>query len=171
LGVGVGLGLQSIVANFVSGVILIFERPIQIGDVIESGAHSGRVKEIGLRTTRMDTTSGSEVIIPNANILNQNIVNWTATDNYKLTEVNFTVTGTVTRQPVLEVIVAALNTVIELDSETEPQVFFDSISDSKTKVKVKFWCNIYRTEQAVSEVRLALYESFKKRDICLDDCQ
>lgn len=169
LGVGVGLGLQSIVSNFVSGVILIFERPIQIGDVIESGHKTGRVKAIGLRTTRIDTADGAEVIIPNANILSQNIVNWTYTDNYRLTQIAFTLTGKISKAETTDTIVAALQSIQELDSEMEPQIFFDSLSANKSKVKVKFWCNIYRTEQAVSEARIALHESFTERDIMMDE--
>jgi potassium efflux system protein len=168
LGVGVGLGLQQIVSNFVSGVILIFERPIQIGDVIESGNQSGRVKEIGLRTTRIDTANGAEVIIPNAQILLQNIVNWTYSDNYRLVELSFTITGTISQSDTIDTIVASLNTLSELDSEMEPQIFFDSLSVNKSRVKVKFWCNIYRIEQAISEARVALYESFRKRDVDME---
>jgi potassium efflux system protein len=65
LGVGIGLGLQNIVNNFVSGIILIFDRPLQIGDVVEVGDKSGRVREIGLRSSTLLTQNGAEVIIPN----------------------------------------------------------------------------------------------------------
>ena len=169
LGVGVGLGLQGIVSNFVSGVILIFERPIQIGDVIESGNQSGRVKEIGLRTTKIDTTNGAEVIIPNGNILSQNIVNWTYSNNHKLIDISFTINGEISEDEIGETIVSSLNTISLIFTDKEPQILFDSISENKYKIKVKFWCNIYRAEQAVSEARMALYESFKKRGVSLND--
>ncbi|MBE7179025.1 MAG: mechanosensitive ion channel, partial [Mucilaginibacter polytrichastri] len=81
LSVGIGLGLQNIVSNFVSGIILIFDRPLRIGDVVELGDKKGRVKEIGVRASTLVTADGSEVIIPNGNILSQNIVNWTLTNN------------------------------------------------------------------------------------------
>ena len=87
LGVGVGLGLQSVVNNFVSGIILIFDKPIQIGDVINISSESGRVKSMGLRTTKINSANGAEIIIPNGNLLSQNITNWTYTDNYKLVEI------------------------------------------------------------------------------------
>lgn len=169
LGVGVGLGLQSIVNNFVSGVILIFERPIQIGDVIETGSQSGRVKEIGLRTTKIDTANGAEVIIPNGNILSQNITNWTYSNNYKLTDISFSLTGTITQDEIVETIVTSLNTISEVIPDMEPQVFFTTIGVDKYKIKVKFWSNIYRTEQALSEAKVALYESFKKKEVVLED--
>lgn len=169
LGVGVGLGLQPIVNNFISGVILIFERPIQIGDVIESGTQSGRVKEINLRTTKIDTSNGAEVIIPNGNILSQNIVNWTYSNNYKLIDISFTISGVITEDEITETIISSLNTISLVFTDKEPQILFDSISEDKYKIKVKFWCNIYRTEQAISEARRALYESFKKKEISLND--
>jgi len=169
LGVGVGLGLQGVVSNFVSGVILIFERPIQIGDVIESGNQSGRVKEIGLRTTTIDTSNGAEVIIPNGNILSQNIVNWTYSNNYKLIDISFSINGKITEDEITDTIISSLNTISLVSTDKEPQILFDSISEDKYKIKVKFWCNIYRTEQAISEARRALYENFKKREITLND--
>ncbi|HLA56569.1 MAG TPA: mechanosensitive ion channel domain-containing protein [Flavobacterium sp.] len=169
LGVGVGLGLQSIVSNFVSGVILIFERPIQIGDMIESGNQSGRVKEIGLRTTTIDTADGAEVIIPNANILSQNIINWTTTDNYRQAEISFAIAAAVTRKEIKDIILESLKTVPELDAEAEPEIFFHSMSGNRFRVKVKFWCNIYRKELATSEAEQALFEGFAKKEILMED--
>lgn len=167
LGVGVGLGLQSIVNNFVSGVILIFDRPIQIGDVIESGSESGRVKSIGLRTTKIDTANGAEVIIPNGNLLSQNITNWTFSNNYKLIDISFTITGETSQEKIMEIITTSLSTVPLVFIDKEPQLFFNSFSDGSYKVTVRFWCTVFRTEQALSEVRIALFNSFKKNDIIL----
>jgi len=169
LGVGVGLGLQNIVSNFVSGVILIFDKPIQIGDIIEAGSQTGRVKNIGLRTTSLNTNDGAEVIIPNGNLLSQNVVNWTFSNNYKLTDISFTVTGETTHEKITEIIIASLATVPLVFMEKDPQVFFNSVSNNTFKITVKFWCIIFRTDQAVSEVRVALYNSFKNNDIVLEN--
>lgn len=168
LGVGVGLGLQSIVNNFVSGVILIFDKPIQIGDVVDIGSQSGKVKSIGLRTTKIDTSNGAEVIIPNGNVLSQNIVNWTYTNNSKLAELSFTLLGEISQEKIKETIISCINTVPVIYSETEPQLFYSFISDSKHQLKIQFWCNIYRTEQAISEARIELYAGFKKRGIIFE---
>jgi small-conductance mechanosensitive channel len=168
LGVGVGLGLQSIVNNFVSGVILIFERPIQIGDVIESGGQSGMVKEIGLRTTKIDTSNGAEVIIPNGNILSQNIVNWTFSNNYKLTEITLSLSGPISHDEITSTIMASLKTVTDVIQDREPELFFDAMGEQKSRIRIKFWSNIYRTEQALSEVRMALYTGFKEKGIAVE---
>ena len=82
LGVGVGLGLQNIVNNFVSGIILIFDRPVRIGDTVEVGDKRGRVKEIGIRSSTLLTEEGAEVIIPNGDVLSNHIVNWTLSNNH-----------------------------------------------------------------------------------------
>ena len=92
LGVGVGLGLQGIVSNFVSGVILIFDRAIRIGDIIELNSQRGRVKSMDLRTTKINAPNGSEIIIPNGS-LSQNITNWTYTNNLKQVEISFSLIG------------------------------------------------------------------------------
>jgi len=169
LGVGVGLGLQSIVSNFVSGVILIFDRPIQIGDVIEAGNQTGRVKSIGLRTTKLDIANGAEVIIPNGNMLSQNIVNWTFSDNYKLADISFTLTGEISYEKTAEVIHASLASVPLVFMDKEPQIFFNSVANNSCKITVRFWCTIFRTDQAVSEVRVALYNNFKTSDVAFND--
>src|SRR6218665_869399 len=169
LGVGVGLGLQSVVSNFVGGVILIFERPVQIGDMIDSGSQSGRIKEIGLRTTRLQTKDGAEVIIPNGNMLSQNIVNWTRIDNYKQVSMAFVLNGNISQLEIRKVITTALESITDIGKETPPELFFESVAGNKYKLKVLFWCNIYKTEQVVSEARMLLYENFAKKEISMED--
>lgn len=168
LGVGVGLGLQSVVNNFVSGVILIFERPIQIGDVIESGNQSGRVKEIGLRTTKIDTANGAEVIIPNGNILSQNITNWTYSNNYKLADLSFQVNGKTNPDELIQIIQSTLNTLPEVATDLEPQILFQSVAEERLTIRLRFWCNIYRTDHALSSARILLRETFSKRGLTME---
>ncbi|RKS20427.1 mechanosensitive ion channel-like protein [Flavobacterium endophyticum] len=168
LGVGVGLGLQNIVNNFVSGVILIFDKPIQIGDVIDVGAQTGKVKTIGLRTTKIDTSNGAEVIVPNGNILSQNIVNWTYTNNSKLVDLSFTLQGEISQEAIKKTIIDCISTIPLIYSEKEPQLFYSYISDTKHQLKIQFWCNIYRTETAISEARIALYDGFKKQGVVFE---
>ena len=93
LGVGIGMGLQNIVNNFVSGIILIFNGSFKIGDEIEVSGQAGKVKEIGLRASTLTTADGADVIIPNGNILSQNIVNWTFTNDQKRVMVSFNLVG------------------------------------------------------------------------------
>ena len=80
LGVGIGFGLQNVVNNFVSGLILMFERPIQPGDVVEVSGTSGTVREIGMRATTLTTFEGADVVVPNGMLLSEKLINWTLSD-------------------------------------------------------------------------------------------
>jgi potassium-dependent mechanosensitive channel len=165
LGVGIGLGLQNIVTNFVSGIILIFDRPIQVGDIIEVSSQSGRIKSMGLRTTKINAANGAEIIIPNGNILSQNITNWTYTDNLKLVEINFSVSGDTDPEKINEIIFKTLQNLPLVEADRTPQIYYNSLSDDNFKILVKFWCNIYRTEEVLSNSRQALFRNFKDNKI------
>ena len=88
LGVGIGLGLQDVVKNFVSGLILMVERPIQPGDVVELNGVTGRVREIGLRATRLVTFEGADVVVPNGMLVADRLTNWTLSNSSRRIEVN-----------------------------------------------------------------------------------
>ncbi|MBU2156404.1 MAG: mechanosensitive ion channel, partial [Gammaproteobacteria bacterium] len=87
LGVGIGFGLQGLVSNFVSGLVLMFERPIQPGDVIEINGASGSVREIGLRATKIRTFDGADIVVPNGTLVANNLTNWTLQDRNRRIEV------------------------------------------------------------------------------------
>lgn len=165
LGVGVGLGLQNVVNNFVSGIILIFDKPIQIGDVIDISSESGRVKSMGLRTTKINAPNGAEIIIPNGNLLSQNITNWTYTDNFKLVEVSIEITGDTTPEEINETIHKSLETITLVNNTKPSQIYYNAISDGKYKIQIKFWCSIYRTEETVSTARQVLFSNFKAKGL------
>lgn len=167
LGVGVGLGLQSVVNNFVSGIILIFDKPIQIGDVINIASESGRVKSMGLRTTKINSANGAEIIIPNGNLLSQNITNWTYTDNFKLVEIAAEVSGEIMPEEINTLILESLDSMDLVNNTKPPQIYYTSIADGKFKLQIKFWCSIYRTEETISSARQVLYSNFKAKGLTL----
>jgi small-conductance mechanosensitive channel len=88
LGVGIGFGLQNLVNNFVSGLILLFERPIQAGDTVQVGELTGIVHAIGIRASRVRTYNGSEVIVPNGDLTASQVINWTLSDRSRRIEIN-----------------------------------------------------------------------------------
>jgi len=165
LGVGVGLGLQNIVNNFVSGIILIFDKPIQVGDVVEISSESGRIKSMGLRTTKINAPNGAEIIIPNGNLLSQNITNWTYTDNFKLVEITFEITGETIPEEINTIVNDTLSNLPLVNNTKPSQIYYSSISDGKYKLLIKFWCSIYRTEETISSARQELYVSFKNKGL------
>jgi len=167
LGVGVGLGLQNVVNNFVSGIILIFDKPIQIGDVIDISSESGRVKSMGLRTTKINAPNGAEIIIPNGNLLSQNITNWTYTDNFKLVEIGIEVTGDIMPEEINALILESLENMPLVNMTKAPQIYYSAISEGKFKLQIKFWCSIYRTEETISSARQVLFSNFKAKGLTL----
>src|SRR5271165_1783379 len=91
--VGIGFGLQNVINNFVSGLILLFERPIKVGDVIEVGGNVGEVTRIGIRASVIRTADGSEVIVPNGSLISSQVTNWTFSDRQRAVEVSVNVAG------------------------------------------------------------------------------
>jgi small-conductance mechanosensitive channel len=80
LSVGIGFGLQNITSNFISGLILLFERPVSVGDLIEVGGHLGRVSEIRMRATLVNTLDNVTIIVPNSSLIENEVVNWSHGD-------------------------------------------------------------------------------------------
>lgn len=166
LGVGVGMGLQSIVNNFVSGVVLIFDRPLQIGDSIEVGENSGKVKAIGIRASTLLTPEGAEVIIPNGDILSRPITNWTLSNNQRRVELEFTLQTSESRDAVISLIKNALDSYDDIVADREPTFSIEHIKENEIGLKVYFWCNnISKSEWIKSEVRYLLYGMFREKGI------
>ena len=170
LGVGVGLGLQNIVNNFVSGIILIFDRPVRIGDTVEVGDKRGRVKEIGIRSSTLLTDDGAEVIIPNGDVLSNHIVNWTLSNNH----VRVALTFTIDKSPHPEALdPKAIREVVKkhpnvLDRR-EPEVMINSLSSKTQELKVYFWIrDIVKTPYTTGEIRTSLYHYFDEKGIVVN---
>jgi small-conductance mechanosensitive channel len=168
LGVGIGLGLQNIVNNFVSGIILIFDRPLQIGDVVDVGKHSGRVREIGLRSSTLLTNDGAEVIIPNGDILSEQIVNWTLTNSQRRLEMDLAIKGSDDMEQVCAIIKQAVLNSRLVTREREPQLLFMKQNDNGFALKVFFWCrDAAKAQETKSDVLLSLNEHLGKKGLAL----
>lgn len=166
LGVGIGLGLQSIVNNFVSGIILIFDRPLRLGDTVEIGDKKGRVKEIGIRSSTLLTEEGAEVIIPNGDVLAHNIVNWTLSNNHVRMSLSFTVD----RQHAEAVQPDAIKEIVRGNAHVfagrQPDVLINILNSKSIEIKVLFWGNdITKTTLTSAEVRAAIYRYLDKQGI------
>ncbi|MEO8416087.1 MAG: mechanosensitive ion channel domain-containing protein [Ginsengibacter sp.] len=165
LGIGIGLGLQSIVNNFVSGIILIFDRPLRLGDTVEIGDKKGRVKEISVRSSTLLTAEGAEVIIPNGDILSHNIVNWTLSNNYIRSDISFILKSPVTGDA-MQGIKDAIQSWPGILAEKEVQILMNPAADKSLAMKVYFWCkDVTKTEQLRSEVYAAVYTYLISRNI------
>lgn len=162
LGVGIGLGLQNIVSNFVSGIILIFDRPLQIGDIVEIGDKTGKVREIGLRSSTILTADGAEVIIPNGDLLSRQIVNWTLTTDQRRVEMDLSVTGSDDMEKVSAVIKKAIMSSSLVVASREPQILLTKIRDDGFDLRVFCWCaDVANFQLAKSELLARLHNELK----------
>jgi small-conductance mechanosensitive channel len=139
LGVGIGFGLQNIVNNVVSGLILIFERPIQVGDAVEVGTLFGRVTQIGLRASRVRTFSGSEIIVPNGDLVSQQVTNWTLSDRRRRLEVAVGVAYQSDVALVRQVLMDLLVNDEQVLEDPAPLVIFEEFGDSALQFRLYFW--------------------------------
>ena len=139
LGVGIGFGLQNAVNNFVSGLILLFGRPINVGDKIEIDAVSGVVKDIGIRATVVQTWQGAEVIVPNATLISDNLINWTLSDTRRRMEIQVGVAygSPVTR--VIELLTAVARAHGEVLEDPEPVTIFTGFGASSLDFELRAW--------------------------------
>lgn len=177
LGVGIGFGLQNIVNNFISGLILIFERPVQVGDTVEFNQVLGRVRRIGIRSSTVRTYRGAEVIVPNADLVSNAVINWTLSDQLRRIDVPVGVRYGTDPEHVIEVLHEAALKVDRVMEEPEPQVLFDGFGDSSLDFLVRVWISSFdegvRMKSAVAvAVNAALRDAgieipFPQRDLHL----
>jgi small-conductance mechanosensitive channel len=139
LGVGIGFGLQNIVNNVVSGLILIFERPIQVGDAVEVGTLFGRVTQIGLRASRVRTFSGAEIIVPNGDLVSQQVTNWTLSDRRRRLEIVVGVAYRSDPAQVQQVLMDLLVNDEDVLDDPEPMVIFEEFGDSALQFRMYVW--------------------------------
>jgi potassium-dependent mechanosensitive channel len=166
LGIGIGMGLQNVVNNFVSGIILIFDGSLQIGDEIEVSGQAGKVKEIGLRASTLSTADGAEVIIPNGNILSQNIVNWTFSNDQKRVMIWFILSGEELDANVInEVINETIKNIPDVISQKKPVILYTRVTSDTCTLNVRFWSTIKKADLAKSEAMLNLSAAFADKNI------
>ena len=161
LGIGIGMGLQNLVNNFVSGIVLIFDGSLKIGDEIEVSGQAGRVKEIGLRSSTLSTSDGADILIPNGNILSQNIVNWTFTNDHKRVMIGFTLSGKEMDANVInEVINEVIKKIQGVISNKKPVILYTKVTPDNCVLTVRFWSTTSNSDYAKSEAMLQLSSAF-----------
>ncbi|TKC00519.1 mechanosensitive ion channel family protein [Pedobacter cryophilus] len=166
LGVGIGFGLQNIVNNVVSGLVMVFEKPIQVGDLIEVGDKTGTVRSMGLRASKILTLDGSEVIVPNGDLLSQNLINWTLSNNHKRISLEVGVAyGTD-----IEKVKSIFKDIVEANAEVmkipAPLILLNDFADSSLNFKVLCWVSDIDDWLRVRSILMSsIYEEFYKQEI------
>jgi len=167
-GVGVGFGLQSVVNNFVSGIILLLERPIQVGDAIQLGDLEGNVRRIGIRSTTVRTWQGAEVIVPNATFISDRVTNWTLSDRRRRIDLPIGVAYGSDPERVLDLLRATALTVPGVIPEPAPLALFKNFGDSALDFEVRAWTDRFEDWLIIkSRLGVAVNAAFKDAGIAI----
>jgi small-conductance mechanosensitive channel len=174
-GVGIGFGLQNVVNNFISGLILITERPIMPGDTIEVGNMVGDVKRIGMRSSTIRTWEGAEVIVPNGNLISSEVINWTLSDRQRRVEIPVGVAYGSNTAKVTEILQNVASQHEDVLENPAPYVLFIGFGDSSLDFLLRFWTGrfegyfrirsqiVYGIEAALNEAGIVI--PFPQRDL------
>lgn len=168
--IGVGFGAQNIINNFISGWILLVERPVRINDYIEIDEHQGVVERIGNRSTRIRRTDGVHLLIPNSQMLERVVVNWTLVDYQIRTIVRVGVAYGSPVRRVAELIEQAVREQPEVQDEPAPAIILDDFGDNAIVFDAYFWSEVggeRQLRQIRSAVRFRIDELFHENNIVI----
>jgi small-conductance mechanosensitive channel len=166
MSVGIGFGLQNVFNNLVSGLILLFERPIQLGDTVQVGQLTGNVESIGLRSSNIKTFDGAEVIVPNGQLISNEVINWTLSDQKRRIEINVGIAYASNPAKAKDL----LNTIItnhpDVLADPEPLVFFHRLGESSLDFVLLFWIADYNHSRRIkSEILFSVFDILKQNHI------
>jgi len=166
--VGIGFGLQNVINNFVSDLILLFERPIKIGDVIEVSGNVGEVSSIGIRASVIRTADGSEVIVPNGSLISSQVTNWTFSDRQRAVEVPVNVAGGADPQRVVQLLKSTAAALPGVAKEPLPQVYVVNFSAGSVTFQVRVWTDRYQDwAQLRSDLLVAANDALAREKIAI----
>ncbi|HMV50164.1 MAG TPA: mechanosensitive ion channel, partial [Blastocatellia bacterium] len=166
-GVGIGFGLQTVVNNFVSGLILLFERPVQLGDSVQVGGVSGDITHIGIRSSRIRTGQGAEVIIPNGKLLSDDVTNWTSMGQMRRVDIPVSVAYGADPAQVLILMVTVARSQPDVLPEPAPTALFTGFGDGAINFELRFWTSLQVHLSARTQVAVAILAAFEEAGISI----
>jgi small-conductance mechanosensitive channel len=159
-GVGIGFGLQEVVNNFVCGLILLFERPVHVGDIVEVGDLQGEVRKIGIRASTVRTYRGADIIVPNSQFITANVTNWTLSDQLRRIDLPVGVNYAAAPKRVIEVLEAVARANPGVLEKPPPQCLFTGYGDSSINFELRAWTEHFDKWRAIrSELASAVYDA------------
>lgn len=167
LGVGIGFGLQNITNNFISGIIILFERPIKVGDRIEVGHVKGDVHEISARSTTIITNDNITLIVPNSEFISNTVINWSHND--RVVRFHFPVGVSYNEDPriVRKIVLEVVNQNSGVLKKPHAELLFDSFGDSSLNFNLIIWTTEYTDRPMIlkSQLYYAIFKKFKDNNI------
>ena len=166
LGVGIGLGLQGIVNDFFSGLILLFERPVRVGDTVELDGQWCEIKEIGLRSVNVLTVEQANIIVPNSDLIKNHITNWTLGDHKVRISVQVGVAYGSDVTMVMSTLIACAKAHEQILNKPVPEVIFSDFGESTLDFELRIWTmNSNARFKIASELRLEINRRFQEANI------
>jgi potassium efflux system protein len=167
---GIGLGSQNLVNNFLSGLILMMERPLKVGDIVDIDNRRGVVEEIGGRSTRIRTFENYRMVMPNSKLLENTVINWSLVDNYLRREINVGVAYGSPVRKVHDLLLQAVREQESIEKQPEPFVIFTDFGDSALMFRCYFWVEISGGTGILlieSDIRFRIDELFREAGIVI----
>ena len=168
--IGFGFGAQNLINNFISGFIIMAERPIKIGDILELGDQCVRVEAIGARCTRVRTGENVHILVPNSSFLENDITNWTLADKRIRAKVAVGVAYGSPVEQVTDLLMEAVRKIGEILKEPKPFVIFEEFGDNALTFEIYFWIqveNVIEKKKISSQLRYEIYSSFNDNGIVI----
>lgn len=167
LGIGLGFGLQNITNNFISGLIILFERPIKVDDRVEVGKIMGQVMRIGLRSTTVLTNDNISIIIPNAEFVSGNVINWSHTDDIVRIRIPIGVSYKSDPKKVVSALEATIKDIPGVLEHRKSDVVLDSFGDSSINFMIRVWTQDFSKRPGAMrhKINMAIWETLKAEAI------
>jgi len=166
LGVGIGFGLQTLVNNLVSGLIIAFEKPVNVGDIVDVDGQGGKMKSIGFRSSVISTWDGADVVMPNGDLLNAHLVNWSLGGNRKRISILIGVAYDTDLEKCRQILAEILNSEQRISKNPGPVVQYEQFSNSSIDLKVYFWTkHIGDTYATKSDLIMKIVTAFRANGI------
>jgi small-conductance mechanosensitive channel len=161
-GIGIGFGLQSIVNNFVSGLILLFERPIHVGDIVDVGNLQGTVRRIGIRASVIRTNAGADIIVPNSQLVTDKVTNWTLSDRLRRVDLPVGVNYGADPKKVIELLEQVARAHPDVLTDPAPRALLMGYGDSSINFELRVWPKQFRQlAQVRSDLAAAVFDAVK----------
>jgi|GEM_PF-607084 len=166
--IAISFGLRDLVNNFACGLILLFERPIRVGDIVVINEQEGKVTHIGGRAVTVQTWDHMEIIVPNAELYNKSFINWTVHDDIVRTVITIKIDRQDNPVNVQEIILAVLRDKTTVLRDPAPEIFLKDMMDNHSEFEIRYYVNVRQVISRVavrSEVLFGLWEAFDKHKI------
>lgn len=170
LAIGIGFGSQNVMNNFISGLILLIERPVRIKDVVEIEGNHGVIENMGARSTQIRSMDGRHIVVPNSFFLQNNLINWTLSDDLIRTKVSVGVAYGSDTELVEKCILQSVNNEPEVHMDPPPTVIFESFGDNSLNFDVYFWVHARSpmgVRKVASRLRFTIDRIFRENNIVI----